>query len=58
VELRQKDIRASTIDRLAAVYGVSSVEFLAEKLPATKVAVRPASTPHKPRRVIGRKPAL
>ena len=50
VELKEKDIRASTIDRLAAIYGVTSVEFLAEKLPETKVVTRPASAPHKPRK--------
>lgn len=50
VELREKDIRASTIDRLAAIYGVSSVEFLAAKTPETIVVNRPARTPHKPRK--------
>ena len=50
VELKEKDIRASTIDRLAAIYGVTSVEFLAEILPETKVVTRPASAPHKPRK--------
>jgi transcriptional regulator with XRE-family HTH domain len=55
VELKEKDIRASTIDRLAAIYGVSSVEFLAEKLPTTTTAGRPASAPHKPRKPAQRK---
>jgi transcriptional regulator with XRE-family HTH domain len=55
VELKQKDIRASTIDRFATIYGVTSVEFLAEKVPETKVVTRPASAPHKPRTIGKRK---
>jgi transcriptional regulator with XRE-family HTH domain len=50
VELKEKDIRASTIDRFAGIYGVSSVEFLAKEMPETRVADRPANAPHKPRK--------
>ena len=56
VETEEKDIRASTIDRLAAIYGVTSLEFLGEKLPDSRVGNRPASTPHKPRKFGQRKP--
>ena len=33
VEWRVKDLRASTIDRLAAIYGLTATEFLAQELP-------------------------
>lgn len=55
VEMKEKDIRASTIDRLAAIYGVTSLDFLAEKSPETKVVTRPANAPHKPRKTAQRK---
>ena len=55
VELREKDIRASTIDRLAAVYGISPTEFLAEKIPERTAVRRPASAPHKPRKTAQRR---
>lgn len=55
VETEEKDIRASTIDRLAAVYSVSANEFLSPKLPDTKVVKRPATAPHKPRKVVAQK---
>ena len=50
VEWRAKDLRASTIDRLAAIYGLSAVEFLAEPVPKTKVSAPTPTAPHKPRR--------
>ena len=56
VELQEKDIRASTIDRLARIFSVTPVEFLAEKLPDTKVMTRPTTAPHKPRTRARRKP--
>lgn len=37
IEWHAKDLRASTIDRLAAVFGVTSAEFLGTELPVTKV---------------------
>ena len=52
LELGAKDVRVSTVDRLAAIYGLSAVEFLAEETPKTKVIpLRPAA-PHKPRRTV------
>jgi transcriptional regulator with XRE-family HTH domain len=48
VEWCQKDVRASTIERLAEVFGVTAVQFLAENLPDTKVRSTPAA-PHRPR---------
>jgi transcriptional regulator with XRE-family HTH domain len=49
VEWRKKDVRASTIERLAAVFGITSLEFLGKELPKTKVASRPPGAPHKQR---------
>lgn len=54
VEWAAKDLRASTIDRLAALYGVNATQLLAEKSPQTKVASTPAA-PHKPRRATKRR---
>jgi transcriptional regulator with XRE-family HTH domain len=51
IEWRQKDVRASTIERLAALYGLTAIEFLARDLPPTRVRKRPPGPPHKaPRR--------
>ena len=55
VEWRRKDVRASTIERLAAVFGISALEFLAKELPNTKVLSRPPGAPHKPRTKLKRK---
>jgi transcriptional regulator with XRE-family HTH domain len=52
IEWKEKDIRASTIDRLAAVFGVSTVAFLAEKLPDTAVKA-PQKAPHRPKKKPG-----
>jgi len=49
VEWRRKDVRASTIERLAAIFGISALEFLGGELPKTKVTARPPSAPHKPK---------
>lgn len=50
VEWCAKDVRASSIDRMAAVFGLTATEFLAAELPETKVPRTTASAPHKPRR--------
>ncbi len=50
VEWTAKDLRASTIDRLAAVFGLTAVEFLAAELPKSKVRPPAPTAPHKPRR--------
>lgn len=56
IEWKEKDIRASTIDRLAAVFGISTVAFLADKLPDTTVKA-PQKAPHRPKKKPGgRKP--
>lgn len=49
VEWRKKDVRASTIERLAAVFGISALEFLSKEPPKTKVTSHPPGAPHKPR---------
>ena len=49
VEWCAKDVRASTIERLAKVFGVTAIEFLAVNPPETKVVSAPAA-PHRPRR--------
>ncbi len=50
VEWCAKDVRASSIDRMAAVFGLTATEFLAAELPKTRVPRTAASAPHKPRR--------
>lgn len=50
LEWSAKDLRASTIDWLAAIYGLTAVEFLAVKLPQTEVQPPAPTAPHKPRR--------
>ena len=55
IEWSSKDLRASSIDRLAAVFGVTATEFLATELPKTKVRQVAPSAPHKPRRAGKRK---
>jgi transcriptional regulator with XRE-family HTH domain len=54
IEQKEKDIRASTIDRLASVFGVTFSEFLSEEMPTTKVRMTPTA-PHKPRKAGARK---
>jgi len=49
VEWRRKDVRASTIERLAAVFGITALEFLGKEPPKTKVVSRPPGAPHKQR---------
>jgi len=46
IEWSQKDVRASTIERLAAVFGVSPIEFMAEQIPETHVKA-PQKAPHR-----------
>ncbi len=46
IEWSEKDVRASTIERLAAVFGVSPVEFLSSRLPETHVKA-PQKAPHR-----------
>ena len=50
VEAGEKDIRATTIDRLAAVFGVSGSEFLSPQVPETRIAARIQSAPHRPKK--------
>ncbi len=52
LELGAKDVRVSTVDRLAAVYGLSATEFLAEKVPLAKVQPLASPAPHKPRKTV------
>ena len=48
IEWSKKDVRASTIERLAAVFGVSPMEFMAAQLPETRVQPI-AKAPHRPK---------
>lgn len=50
IEWGEKDVRASTIERLATVFGIFPMEFLAESLPSTKVKSSPKKAPHRPRK--------
>jgi transcriptional regulator with XRE-family HTH domain len=58
VEFGEKDIRATTIDRLATVFGISGVEFLSPKIPETKIAAKIQPAPHRPRKPPKRVPKL
>ena len=56
VEWSKKDVRASTIERLAALFGLSAVEFLSADVPANpKVKSRSPGAPHKPRKAKSRR---
>jgi predicted transcriptional regulator len=58
VEWCKKDVRATTIERLATIFGISVVEFLDKDLPSgTKVKLRAAGAPHKPRKTKTRRVA-
>lgn len=50
IEWSGKDIRASTIERLAAVFEVSPIEFLAAQTPETRVRATPQKSPHRPKK--------
>jgi DNA-binding XRE family transcriptional regulator len=50
IEAQEKDVRASTIDRLAAIFGISGSELLAAKIPETRVTAQPQKAPHRPKR--------
>ena len=50
VEWCNKDLRASSIDRLAAVFGLTATQFLAADLPDTVMRRTVSSAPHKPRK--------
>jgi transcriptional regulator with XRE-family HTH domain len=50
VEWSAKDVRASTIDRLAELFGVTAIEFLAKDPPDTKFPEKAPGAPHKPRK--------
>ena len=56
LELAAKDIRVSTVDRLAATFGLGAVEFLAKQAPRTKVQPPAPTAPHKPRKAAKRPP--
>jgi transcriptional regulator with XRE-family HTH domain len=49
IEAAEKDIRATTLDRLARVFGVSAMALLSESLPETKIAALPQKAPHRPK---------
>lgn len=57
IEWSKKDLRASTIERLAAVFGVSPVEFMAVKLPETRVNP-PQKAPHRPKKSLTEKKSV
>ena len=50
IEWSAKDMRASTIDRLAAVFGLTASEFVAKEVPHTTVKTPIPTAPHKPRK--------
>ena len=54
IELSVKDLRVSTVDRLAKVFGLTAVEFLAAEVPKTKVRPPAPTAPHKPRKTAKR----
>ncbi len=50
IESGLKDIKASTMERFAAVFGVSAVQFLGEQIPDTTVKTRIQKAPHRPKK--------
>ncbi len=54
LEWGAKDVRASTIDRLAAVFGLTAAEFLARETPDTQVKPPATTAPHRPRKSVRR----
>lgn len=54
IESGLKDIKASTIERFAAVFGVNAVQFLGETMPETRIRKAPQA-PHRPRKAPKRK---
>ena len=50
IEAGDKDIRASTIDRLAAAFGLSVVDFLGKSVPEGRVKKVPQKAPHRPKK--------
>ena len=57
IELCAKDLRVSTVDRLAAVFGLTAVEFLAAEAPKTKVRLPAPTAPHQRRKAVKRRPS-
>jgi DNA-binding XRE family transcriptional regulator len=53
VEGGEKDIRATTVDRLGAVFGITAAQFLAPTIPDTRIATKILSAPHRPKRTAG-----
>ena len=50
LELGAKDMRLSTVDRLAAIYGLDATEFLAATVSKSKVSAPAPTAPHQLRR--------
>ncbi len=50
VENGEKDIRATTIDRLGAAFGITGGEFLLPEIPDSKIATKVQSAPHRPKK--------
>ncbi len=55
LEMSAKDVRVSTVDRLAAVFGLTATEFLATSAPRTKIRTPAPTAPHQPRKTVGRR---
>lgn len=49
VEWCEKDVRASTVDRFAAAFGVSLLEFLGKEIPVSNLPKGIVKAPHRPR---------
>jgi transcriptional regulator with XRE-family HTH domain len=50
LEWAEKDLRASTVDRLAALFGIDALVLLANKLPKTTRPKKVPSAPHRLRK--------
>ena len=52
VENGEKDVRATTIDKLGAVFGISGVQFLSARIPRkTRIEAKIHPAPHRPREI-------
>ena len=55
LELGAKDMRVSTVDRLAAAFGLTATDFLATHTPKAKLPLSSPAAPHKPREIVKRR---
>ena len=58
LELGAKDMRVSTVDRLATIFGLTAAEFLAPTIPRSRVSAPAPTAPHQPMRKASKSPKV